>query len=306
MSLFEIIRIAIAVLATGAAAYQDAKTSFIDEKITYAMIALGIILDIASINFSSPDLNFIGISFGGAAIIFGAGYFLYKRGQIGGGDVLLFTGIHLLLPVRPIEFGLPLLTLATPQPSIAQALAYQRALALLPPIVSVFTAAAFFALVGSSLFYAKTLLGKKLKPELLSGGIVGAACLVFITWLYWKTGNAAQAAFFAVLAASAVFLSAFKKQILEEVIVRKIRLKEAEDEDILVTAMMDEKLVKKYEIGKVLTKEEVKKLEEVGRKEGISLFPVAKVLPRLGPYILLALACTLLLGDLFAFFMLLN
>ncbi len=310
MPLLEIIRVAIVLLGTGAAAYQDAKTSFIDEKTTYAMIAAGALLNLASLNFSSfpnsIDWNFLQGSFGIAAVIFAVGFLLYKQGQIGGGDVLLFTGIHLLLPFRLIDFGLPLINFAAPQLSIAQAIAFQRALSSLPPVVSIFAAASFFALVGSAFLYASSLAGKKLKPELLMGSITGAAGLAFTAWIYSTTRDAALTVFFAALAASAAFLSAFKKQILEEVIVKQLALNEVEEEDILVTSMMDQKLVQKYGIGRVLTKQEVEKLKEVSKKEGIARFPVAKVLPRLGPYILLALLSTLLLGDLFAFLIILK
>lgn len=309
MPLLEIVRIAVALLGTGAAAYQDAKTSFIDEKITYSMIAAGALLNIASLNFSSfpnsIDWNFLLNSFGVAAVIFTLGYVLYRKGQLGGGDVLLFTGLHLLLPMRPVDFGLPLLSMAAPQLSIAQALAYQRALSAILPILSIFASASFFALIGSAFFYAKALFGKKLEPNALVAGIMGVASVVFAAFIYNLTGDFAQAFFFLTLSLSATFLAAFKKQILEQVIVQRLAIDDFEEEDILVTGMMDEKIVQKYEIGKVLTQEEVKKLRQVQQNEGVKLFPVAKILPRLGPYVLLGLLCTLLLGDLFAFFLVL-
>ncbi|MFA5246939.1 MAG: A24 family peptidase, partial [Candidatus Micrarchaeia archaeon] len=95
---FEIIRIAVALLGTGAAAYQDAKTSFIDDKLTISMIALGTLLNILVF-----DWDFAIYSIGITAIIFAIGYVLHRTGQLGGGDVLLFCGIQALLPYYPVD-----------------------------------------------------------------------------------------------------------------------------------------------------------------------------------------------------------
>ncbi|MFH0923089.1 MAG: prepilin peptidase, partial [Candidatus Micrarchaeota archaeon] len=101
---FELLRVAIALGATGLAAWQDHKTSFIDDKITLGMIAAGILLNVLTF-----DMDFI-IWVGGIALAIAAiGYFAYKTGQFGGGDVLLFLGLHLLLPVYPLALASPFL-----------------------------------------------------------------------------------------------------------------------------------------------------------------------------------------------------
>ncbi|MFH1443592.1 MAG: prepilin peptidase, partial [Candidatus Micrarchaeota archaeon] len=97
---FEILRIAIALLGTGAAAYQDFKTSFIDEKIIYLMLACGVFLNL--INFIITGELLILYALIVSIIILLFGYVFYKRGQLGMGDVLLFVAIQQLLPLTPI------------------------------------------------------------------------------------------------------------------------------------------------------------------------------------------------------------
>ncbi len=301
MALQELAGVGIALVGTALAAYQDALTSFIDERLTYGMIAAG-----ALVVLSTLDQQLIIGAFAGAAVIFAIGYALYRAGQVGGGDVLLFTAIQLLVPVRPAQLGIPLFNLVFDKMALDQVIAYGRVLQAIPFFASVFAAASFFALLGSAIFYASKIAKARPKPELVPGGITSTASLVFLWWLYSRGVSVVQTAFFGLVLAAACFLIAFKKQIMNEVVVQNIAIEEVEDEDILVTSKMDEKIVEKYSLGKVLTKEEVEKLKKVREKEGIKLFPVAKVLPRLGPYILLGLITSLLLGDLFAFFLVLK
>ena len=84
-----LLREIIVAAAAGAAAYTDVKTGLIYDRITYPLIAIGLLLNIFEFNISTFVI---------AAAVFAVGYVLYYTGKIGGGDVKLFTGISFVLP----------------------------------------------------------------------------------------------------------------------------------------------------------------------------------------------------------------
>ena len=291
---FELIRIAVALLGTGAAAYQDAKTSFIDDKLTLSMIGLGTLFNVLMF-----DWDFALYSIGITAIIFGIGYILYRTGQLGGGDVLLFCGLQALLPYYPAEGMAQLFSTA--------GLAAQQEIVFFEPIlpffVSIYLACSFLGMAISGYIYAWKLYKKtgfrKLHPNYLMGGATLAAALFIIYWLNFVFEIAPQkTAFISLLLAPAVFLVIFKKDVSEKVALRWIPRKEFEDEDIISAELLPAKIVEKYKIERVLTTEQRKILEKVEREEGIHKFPVQKDLPRFGPYILAGLVLCLLVPDL--------
>jgi Flp pilus assembly protein protease CpaA len=277
---FELLRVAIALGATGLAAWQDHKTSFIDDKITLGMIAAGILLDVLTL-----DLSFMIWVAAIALVIAAVGYFAYKTGQFGGGDVLLLLGLHLLLPVYPFALASPFL------PSLY--VFFQ------PPFVfSVFLASSFLAVFGSAwLLYAPSLWTQKQLRKKLSLVVI-AAIIAFLAPLFLLPFTLTQELFFLFLGVSAVFLVVFKKEIMDCVVVQRIKISQIEDEDILAVDKMPEKLVKKYALEKVLTKSEVDKLRKIEKTGKMRAFPVCKVLPRFGPYVFFGLLLCLLVGDL--------
>jgi len=276
---FELLRVAIALGATGLAAWQDHKTSFIDDKITLGMIAAGILLNVLTF-----DLNFLFWVGALALAIALIGFLAYRTGQFGGGDVLLLLGLHLLLPVYPLSLASPFL------PPLFKFFQY-------PFILSVFLASSYFAVLGSAwLLYARSLWTQKhLREKLVLTSFLSLAG--FSALLFYLAFNLLQTLFFLLLGASAVFLVVFKREIMDCVVVQRIKLSQIEDEDILAVDKMPEKLVKKYGLQKVLTKSEVEKLKAIEKKEKMRLFPVCKVLPRFGPYVLAGLLLCLLVGD---------
>lgn len=291
---FELIRVAAALLGTGAAAYQDAKTSFIDDKLTLSMIALGTIFNVLMFSW-----DFALYSIGITAIIFAVGYVLYRAGQLGGGDVLLFCGLQSLLPYYPAE--------AMAQVLSAVGLAAQQQVVFFEPVlpffVSIYLACSFLGMAISGYIYAWKLYQKtgfrKLRPNYAMGGATLAAALFIVFWLSFEFGIAQQkAALIGLLLTPAVFLVIFKKDVSEKVALKWVLRKEFEDEDIISTEMLPQGIVEKYKIERVLTTEQRKILEKVEQKEGIHKFPVQKDLPRFGPYILAGLVVCLLVPDL--------
>jgi hypothetical protein len=174
---------------------------------------------------------------------------------------------------------------------------------ILPFFVSVYLACSFLGMSISGYIYAWKLYKKtgfrKLRPNYALGGATLAAAVFIVYWLGFELGVAPQkTALVGLLLAPAVFLVIFKKDVSEKVALRWVSRKDFEDEDIISTEMLPEKIVQKYKIERVLTTEQRKVLEKVEHEEGIHKFPVQKDLPRFGPYILAGLVVCLLVPDL--------
>lgn len=263
-------RVFIAVLGTLVAAVQDAKTSFIDDNLLYVMVAAGAILTLASFNVALIQNAFLGV-----VVIGVVGFFSWKAGQFGSGDVFLLLGLHLLLP---------------------------EGSGVVPyPVLSIFVAASFFALIGSSLWYAVRLAQVKAKIEEWRAYLFLGVILFCVIVLYFLPLSLLQNAFLIVFVGSFAFSLLFMKTVMDFVVVKNVSLKEIEDEDVLALDQLPEKIVEKYSLSRLLTKEEVKKLKLVSLKEKIKKFPVCKELPRFGPYILAGLISYLLVGDFLVF-----
>lgn len=302
---YELLRIAIALAGTAYLAWQDARTSFMDERILYVMAVGGLALDLL---WGGGNVPLLLSTVGVAAAIFAVGYVFYRLGQLGGGDVWLFTALQLLLPFNPMvgDALMPSISAVAPNFAAASALAGSLSGRVYPFILSVAAASALFALWGSALMYGWKLRGKRLQPDqrlLVAMLIVMAGGLLYLNSVV-RLSNGVNL-LLALLFIPSIFLTTFKRQLLQEVVVKRITIPQIEDEDILAIEFMPQRIVSKYRLDRVLTKAEVAKLRRVSRAEGISRFPVCKVLPRFGPYILLGLIASLLVGDIFAFALLL-
>jgi len=268
------IRACLALLGCGIAAWQDAKTSFIDDKILYGMIAAGVLLDV--LTFDVPFITQTAVLLGAIALF---GLVCWKAGQFGSGDVLLFLGIAALLPVNPMLF---------PQ------FAPPPYLLVFPFILSVFVAASFYATLFTAINYAM-MLAKQKSPSLRSWRLyaMAAACAVFAAGVLAFGLGLVQTLALLLLGFCAFFLLLFKQQISDELLIKRVPLRAVEDEDVLAL----ERMPKSLHFGKLATKEVVAKL----RKAGAGRVFVYTKLPRFGPFVLAALATCLLVGDMLLF-----
>lgn len=131
---FEQIRILVMVVGLLAATWYDVfNRRNVPVYITYAMIGAGLLLNILSL-----DLQFIVFSSAVALLVFALGYIVYRTGQIGGADILVFAGLALLMP----NSFTPLFP-----PPVPPLLPY-------PFIVSVFILSGVLAIFGVSLIHA--------------------------------------------------------------------------------------------------------------------------------------------------------
>ncbi|MFH1199465.1 MAG: prepilin peptidase, partial [Candidatus Micrarchaeota archaeon] len=283
----EFLRIAIALVGTAIAAWQDQRTSFIDDKILFGMAGAGALLTLATMSQA-----FIVNTFAVAAFIMIFGYLLYRQGQLGMGDVILFAALALLLPSQPalLKGAIParygLFELAAYSPLSAPLAVSLGILKNFLFFLTIFVVSSFAATIASGLFYAYRLskTGKRLQPNMLAAAASLLALAVGGYFLVGAFGFTATTAAFLLLLLSSAFFLTFRDQILKEIVVKRIAIKDVEDEDILAVEMMDKTIVAKYGLGRVLTREMVKKLRAIEKNEGLKYFPVNKVLPRFGPY----------------------
>ncbi len=103
----------IAIIACFYASYTDLKTGIIQNKLTFSLIGLGLILN-AVYAFMINNIWFIitGLIF--TALIFAVGYIFWKLGAWAGGDVKLFTALAALLPSYPLVLNYNILGVAFP------------------------------------------------------------------------------------------------------------------------------------------------------------------------------------------------
>jgi Flp pilus assembly protein protease CpaA len=261
---FELLRVAIAVVGTGALAWEDWRTSFMDDRVLYAMIFAGAILDLATL-----DASFVFSAFAPFTLILFGGYFLWRAGQFGAGDVYLFAGLQLLLPFAP--FG---------------------GQQLVPFALSVFLAASLFAVIGTAAGYAVMLRGKLRGVK----AFVLAALLFAGLGVFAFYGASLVVAVLYLLFASSFFYLLYRNEIIEAN-VEMVPLRKVDEEDVLALDRLPKSKVKEFGLEKVATRKQLKRLKKTGLKK----FPVYKHLPRFGPFVLAGLLACLALGDVYLF-----
>lgn len=90
----------IAIIACLYASYTDLKSGIIQNKLTFSLIGVGIILNAVNA-FIVGDIWLIVYTLIITAVIFVVGYILWKFGAWAGGDVKLFTALAALIPFYP-------------------------------------------------------------------------------------------------------------------------------------------------------------------------------------------------------------
>ncbi len=103
----------IAIIACLYASYTDLKRGIIPNKLTFPLIAIGIILN-GVYAFMIGDLWFIVICLVVTGVIFALGYLFWKMGAWAGGDVKLFTALAALLPFYPALISYQILGVSFP------------------------------------------------------------------------------------------------------------------------------------------------------------------------------------------------
>ncbi len=264
------IRVAVAVVVTAYLAWEDHRTSFMNETLLYGFAAAG--LAWGALFFPFPVFM---AAVAVAAVIGVGGYFSYKAGQFGGGDVLLLAGLALWLPSSPL----------IPVP------------VSWPFVLGVFLSASFLASVGSFLWYAgilyrqKRFPGKK-APLFLLASVVAVAAVALLPF------SIPSRMFFIAVCLPAAFYLTYRKDVLEHAVIQDVPFKDILDEDVLALEKFSGSDVNKYGLERVLTKAALKKLKAFAAAKKVREVPIYRMLPRFGPYLLAGLLLGVVLGDL--------
>jgi Flp pilus assembly protein protease CpaA len=283
---FEILRVAICLIGCAGATYYDLfNRRNVPSWLTYSLVAIGALFTLASFNAS------VIVSSGIVAlVIFVFGYILYRTGQIGGADVLVFVSIALLLPEAPQSIFLQ----ANSQLG-------------LPFVVSIFVLSGMLAVFGIFLKYIPltirdVLSGEKIRIEASQVALSAFTLVFYATFIYYMNGIVAlpqtQLAVFAAVIICATSLFALKDHISEKYMIRMVGAGEMDEEDVLAVEKMDPKFLSEHKLDKLLTLKQIEKLKKLGKRKK---YPVYKEMPVFMPYVFLALAAALLFGDPLAY-----
>lgn len=279
--MFELLGAAIALLGTAVVAYTDWKTGYMPDRYTHSMLLLGAVL--------LPFYHGLNYAFSGyivAAVVFGASFLLYTFGQLGGGDVKLFTALTLLIPAYPTALS---------------ALGTRPVAAPYPFVLSVFFASAVLAMFFVSLDYALRLYKSRKKiKDFNKKAVKGTIYALFLIPLAvaWAYLNVNMVLVIIPMAAGA-FVLAFKGDILRLFVVKKKKVQELNEDDVIATEMLSKSTLKKLgiRVRKTFLDAELPAIKANAKKQGIKEIWVSEYLPRFGIYILASLLLNLLLGD---------
>jgi len=265
-----LIKQVLALIGTGISAVTDWKTGYIYDKITYPLILLGILLTLATLN-----LNFIVNSLIFAGIVFGLGYILYYLGQVGGGDVKLFTALTLLLPY-------------TVEPK-------------LPAFFMVFLVATLInVMLTITLQGTKYLLFEKNKEIGLNKITLGLALAVLSTLYINIIFNLEILTPFGLSLVilplvGAIFFSVFGEDMTNKTFNGKISIGKLEDGDVLAPQKITKEIKMVLGPKKVLDTSAIKKL----KKQGIEKVWIYAYAPPFGPSIFIATLITVIYPNWF-------
>lgn len=243
------------------AAYTDVKTGLISDKLTYAMIGAGLILN-------AIDFDIMLFSVGAAVFILG--FLAYRFGKVGGGDVKLLTGIAFLLPFYGnFIFVVNALFIAAAVSVVALAIYY-------------------------SLKYAmRGIEWKSEMPGIVQATFLGIAIIIyFFTLMNLKIMHVQSAIFLSGIMLFALLFLALQHGIRKNFFLKEVELEKLEEDEILAEEFLEAETKKSLgmKFKGVLGKKEIEKLREIGVKK----VPVYREMPPFAPFILIAAIISLL------------
>ncbi|MEW6328736.1 MAG: A24 family peptidase [Candidatus Micrarchaeota archaeon] len=279
---FETARVLAALVGVGYAAYLDyTNNRNIPDWLTYSLVAAGVLANLATLN--------VGVIFGALAVAFVIaliGYPLYRAGELGGADILIFIAIALLLPTQP-------------KPLLAPAQAMQP---IYPFVLPLFLVSGVIFTFYMFLLYAPRVFASIALGEMVGINKLRAASALVIILAYsailWIVNSILPFAplllalvFFVVLASA--FFAVFKEHIARAYLVEWVPFKKIDEEDVLALEMMSKRTVARYKLHKLLSAPELQKLKKLKLKK----YPIYKNLPALLPHVFVALLLLVLFGD---------
>jgi len=260
-----LLRQAIVLAGTGLAGYTDARTGLILDKITYPMIALGILL-----NLWEQQWFFLAVG----ALVFAIGYIVYYMGKIGGGDVKLFTGMAFLLPVLQEQIFL-----------------------LNALFAACILAVTFYSAYYLSKYARKGIDWKENRQGIGRAIIFGGIIIAWVVIVFFTNVISMQAIIvLSIPLMLAIAFLALERGIRRCFFLKKVSLKELDEDEVIATEFLDEKVGKalNLKVKGVFGEKEKEKLKQVG----VNIVPVYRGMPPFGPFIFLGCVVAILQPDI--------
>ena len=267
--------------------YTDIKTGYVEDWLSHAMIILGIIM----VPIFYP--NQIILSYIIGAIVFLAGYLLYIYGNIGGGDVKLFTAIALLIPFYNEAIG-----------SYFSFLGIEQVYAPYPFILSIFLLSGILFMIFISVQYSiKVIRLRKEINDFRKKSLKGLAyALILLPFFYYWSYMSMPMALMYLPVALTCFIMPFKDDFVKFFFAEKKLVSKLNDDDILAIELMNETLKKKLGVKrKTHSLKELIKIKANAKKNKITTVLVCENLPKFVPYIMASFLLNIATGDFFLY-----
>jgi len=263
-----IIRIILLLVAVALAAYTDYKTGYIYDWISLPLIAIGLIINIFTYPFKTL-IPIILIAVG----IYLFGYFAYYFGKIGGGDIKLFIGIHLILPYLNNQLFIFWVIIVSSLLSV------------------MFVSISYAIKLNKKIKINKRLLKKK-KSKIFKSMILFLVFLVFVIFAT-STGDMPTIVYITIppmFFGSIIII--FEDEIKRHIYLKQKPISKLEEGDVFASEFAKKELITKLKLGKrtVLEKEDISRAKSLKLKA----LPIFDNLPRFGIYILFGVLCVLI------------
>ena len=268
----EIFRLIIAFLGVGIATYFDIfNKRNVPNTFLYGFLAVAFITNLI---LYQEDLFLFSVAL---ALFFSAiSYIFYRFGQLGGADLFVIASLILLLPIHPASVGLTF---------------------NLPFIFSVIVFSGVAFAVYVVVYYGFRLREAGASPKLMYALLLIPYLLFAYVYINSIIFSPVYFVFVTILLLATIFFLMYREDI-NLLLAERMSPSELTEEDVLALEMMDQKIVKKHNLKRLATADEITRMKELKVRE---LWVYSKLPPFL-PFMLLGMILSLLFaGSLLLF-----
>ncbi len=236
------LRLLIAFLGLAVTTYYDLfNNKNIPEKILFLFLGISILFNFIFFNEALFVFSLV------LAIIIGIlGYFLHKSGQMGSADIFVLVSLVFLLPIHPT---------------------YSELTFNFPFIFSLIVfSGVLFALYVLIYYSYKIIRAKNTHPNYFPLILILPYLFFVYAFINFPIFSFAYFLIVSIIIFSTILFLVYKKDI-DRMLVKKMPINKAEEDDILAIDYMDKRMIEKYKPERVLSKKEIGRLKKLKIKE---------------------------------------
>ena len=237
----------------------------IPNNLLYLFLGISVLVNLA---YSSNTLEF---SLLVSLLIALVSYIFYRAGQIGGADALVLVSISQLLPIHPSFLNLSF---------------------NFPFIFSTFLFSGFLFII----YFISYFLVRVIKEQSPANSLYLLLSIPYLAFSYFYINSPIFFPFYFLILSlsfiSIIFFYTYKDSI-SKMLIEEVPLKDVQEEEILAIDFMDQTIIKKFNIQRLVTKKEIEKLKKSKLKK---IFVYTK-LPPFIPFILFGFILALLFSN---------